>query len=64
MKVMTPTTAAAIHAPCHNESEISLTLDVPFGYPRPEILSESKEHPASRKGVASASRTFIAVRLN
>ncbi len=45
MSVITPTTPAAIHAPCHNDKEVSFTLVTFLGYPRPEISLELNEQP-------------------
>jgi hypothetical protein len=54
MRVKTPTTAAAIHAPCHKDSEMSLTLETPLGKPNPEISLELKEQPVKKAGARRA----------
>jgi hypothetical protein len=41
--VKTPTTAAAIHAPCQSGSVVSLTLETPLGNPIPEIFSVEQD---------------------
>jgi hypothetical protein len=60
MSVKTPTTPPAIHAPCHKEIEMSLTLETPFGKPMPEISSDLNEQPERR---SSAGRKIAATRI-
>ena len=43
MAVKTPTTAAAIQAPCHSGSVVSVTLETPFGNPIPDIFSVEQD---------------------
>jgi len=40
MKVITPTTPAAIHAPCHSDKDASLTLVTPSSNPSPDTFEQ------------------------
>jgi hypothetical protein len=63
MKVNTPTTAAAIHAPCQSDIEISLTLETSFGKPIPETSSDLSEQPLRKAVARNAPRRPARVRF-
>ena len=63
MRVITPTTAAAIHDPCQRDSEISLTLETFFGKPIPEMSFELNEHPLNNAVAPKAPKSAIRMRL-
>jgi hypothetical protein len=60
--VKTPTTAAAIQAPCQSGSVVSLTLETPLGNPMPEISSVEHDVKNEIKPNVNRNNTYENIR--
>jgi hypothetical protein len=59
MKVKTPTTPAAIQAPCQSGSDVSLTLERFLSKPNPEMFEVPHEVSAASENPAISIRAAV-----